>query len=276
MPELPDVEIFRRRLERGVGRQRIIDAKVMDAHLLSGISAREFERHLVGRSVRETQRHGKYLIVKLDDGTAFVLHFGMTGTLETSSQGPSAPKYEVLHMALGKDRWASVTTRRKLGHMWVTADVAAFLAHQDQGPDALESGLNLNAFVTALGSKRSMLKAALMDQARIAGIGNIYSDEILFQAKLHPLARVGDLGHEKLASLHRTMRKVLRAAIARNVMAERPASAFPRGWLAGHRVKGGVCPRCAATLATLKIGSPHQLPLPSLPARAASSAVEGA
>jgi len=147
---------------------------------------------------------------------------------------------------------------------------------QGQGPDALEPALDLNAFVAALGSGRSTLKAALTDQARIAGIGNIYSDEILFQAKLHPLARVGDLGHEKLASLHRTMRKVLRAAIARNVMAERPASAFPRGWLAGHRVKGGVCPRCAATLATLKIGSPHQLPLPSLPARAVSSAVEGA
>jgi formamidopyrimidine-DNA glycosylase len=92
-----------------------------------------------------------------------------------------------------------------------------------------------------------------MDQTRIAGIGNIYSDEILFQAGLHPLRRVGDLGHEELASLHRTMRKVLRTAIARRLMAEGPASAFPDEWLAARREKGGVCPRCAATLATVKI-----------------------
>lgn len=107
MPELPDVEIFRRRLERGVGRRRIIDAKVKDARLLRGISARECERHLGGHYIRETQRHGKYLIAKLDDGIAFVLHFGMTGTLRPRPRGSRSPSMKCYTW-----RWRKTVGRR--------------------------------------------------------------------------------------------------------------------------------------------------------------------
>ena len=254
MPELPDVEIFKQRLDQVVAGRRITDAKMKDARLLNGIPVGEFERRLVSRRIRSTQRHGKYLIARLDDGAALILHFGMTGALETSDKGALAPKYQVLHIALGKDRWVSVTSQRKLGHIWLTDDVAAFLAHHKQGPDALDEGLDLRAFVAALGSERSTLKAALMDQARIAGIGNIYSDEILFQARLHPLTRVGDLEQGVLAGLYRVTREVLHQAIIRNLMAEGPANAFPDAWLTAHRKKGGLCPRCESMLATLKSG----------------------
>jgi formamidopyrimidine-DNA glycosylase len=127
MPELPDVEIFRRRLDHAAAGRRITDAKVIDARLLDGISARELERRLVGRRIRRTERHGKHLIAELDDGSALILHFGMTGTIETPAEGAAAPGYEVLHIGLGKDRWGSVTSRRKLGHIWLTGDVATFL-----------------------------------------------------------------------------------------------------------------------------------------------------
>src|SRR5690606_6855977 len=168
--------------------RRITDAKVIDARLLDGISAPELERHLVGRRIRSTERHGKHLIAGLDDGSALILHFGMTGAIETSAEDTSAPKYAVLHIGRGKDRWASVTSRREHGRIWLTRDVAAFLRDHSQGPDALAKTLDADAFASALGAKRSALKAALMDQARIAGIGNIYADEILFQARLHPLS----------------------------------------------------------------------------------------
>jgi formamidopyrimidine-DNA glycosylase len=79
MPELPDVGIFRRRLEDAAAGRRATDVKVIDDRLLNGISARELER-LVGRRIRSTERHGKHLIAELDDGSALVLHFGMTGT----------------------------------------------------------------------------------------------------------------------------------------------------------------------------------------------------
>lgn len=110
MPELPDVETFKRRLDDAAAGRRITDAKVIDARLLNGISARELERRLVGRRIRirSTERHGKHLIAELDDGSALVLHFGMTGTIESSAEGPEAPAYEVLHIGLGKGRWASV------------------------------------------------------------------------------------------------------------------------------------------------------------------------
>jgi len=253
MPELPDVEIFRCRLDEAIAKH-ITDARVKDARLLDGISARELERRLAGRRITDTRRHGKYLIANLDDGAALILHFGMTGALETARRGAPPPKFEVLHMDLGKDLWVSVTSRRKLGHIWLTDDVAGFLRQHNQGPDALDEALDCQAFAAALGSARGTLKGCLMDQSRIAGIGNIYSDEILLQARLHPLTRVSDLGRDELARLYRLARKVLRRAIARKVMAEGPASEFPRTWLSAHRVKGGTCPRCGSTLAMLSIG----------------------
>jgi formamidopyrimidine-DNA glycosylase len=254
MPELPDVETFRGRLAAATNGRRITDAQVKDPRLLDGISARELERRLVGRRIRSTERHGKHLIATLDDGGALILHFGMTGAVETSAEGAAAPKYEVLHIGLGKGRWASVTSRRKLGHIWLTGDVAPFLKEHGQGPDALAKSLDAEAFATALGSKRSALKPALMDQARVAGIGNIYADEILFQAQLHPLTLVGDLNRKQLESLYQTMARVLRQAIARSLVAEGPADAFPDGWLSGHRERGGRCPRCGTLLATLRSG----------------------
>jgi formamidopyrimidine-DNA glycosylase len=270
MPELPDVEIFRRRLDDAAAGRRITDAKVKDARLLDGISARELERRLVGRHIRSTERHGKHLIARLDDGSALILHFGMTGTIETSAEGAEAPAYEVLRIGLGKGRWASVTSRRKLGHIWLTNHVASFLKDHGQGPDALAETLNAKAFATALGSKRSALKPALMVQARIAGIGNVYADEILFQAKLHPLTLVGDLHPDQLEKLYRTTGQVLRQAIARSLMAEGPASAFPDHWLSGHRERGGRCPRCRTLLATLKAGGRSGYFCPRCQSRAAA------
>ena len=254
MPELPDVEVFRRRLDDAAASRRITDAKVKDARLLDGISAPELERRLVGRRILSTQRHGKHLIAMLEDGMAFILHFGMTGAIESSAEGVAPPRYEVLHMRLGRDRWASVTSRRKLGHIWLTGDVATFLKDHSQGPDALAKTLNAKAFTTALGGKRSTLKSALMDQARIAGIGNIYADEILFQACLHPLTPVGDLNRDELEKLYATIRRVLRQAIARNLMAEGPTGSFPDDWLSRHRERGGRCPRCRTLLSILRSG----------------------
>jgi formamidopyrimidine-DNA glycosylase len=178
----------------------------------------------------------------------------MTGTIETSAEGATTPRYEVLHIRLENDGWTSVTSRRKLGHIWLTGNVPNFLKDHKQGPDALAKGLDGKAFAAALGSTRSTLKSALMDQARIAGIGNIYSDEILFQVRLHPLTLVGDLNADQLNELYQTTIRVLRQAIARGVMAEGPASAFPDGWLSGHRERGGHCPRCRTPLATLTRG----------------------
>ena len=108
--------------------------------------------------------------------------------------------------------------------------------------------------MTALGSQRSTLKSALVDQARIAGIGNVYADEILFQARLHPAALIGDLDRGQLESLYQTMARVLRQAIGRSLMAEGPAGAFPDDWLSGHRERAGHCPRCGSLLATLRTG----------------------
>jgi formamidopyrimidine-DNA glycosylase len=93
-----------------------------------------------------------------------------------------------------------------------------------------------------------------MEQARIAGIGNIYADEILFQARLHPLTLVRDLDGDKLDKLYQTTGRVLRQAMARDLMAEAPAGVFPDDWLSGHRERSGHCPCCRTLLATVRSG----------------------
>jgi formamidopyrimidine-DNA glycosylase len=128
------------------------------------------------------------------------------------------------------------------------ADPRAFIAARDLGPDAFEPGLDLRAFRARLHGRRGTIKAALMDQTLVAGIGNMYSDEILFQARIHPLARVEELTLRQTTQLHRNITRVLAQAIRRDPASARFLERLPRSYLLPHRVRGGRCPRCHARL----------------------------
>lgn len=249
MPELPDVEEFRRHLDATSLHKRIDDVEVRSARVIAGMSGAELARRVAGDRFTATRRHGKHLLVDLDDDAGcLAMHFGMTGALrhvEADEEPPDLTR--VLFRFAGGEALCYVS-RRMLGRITVTADCDAYLHRHELGPDAL--ALDARGFLERVEGRRARLKAVLMDQSLVAGIGNVYADEILFQAGHHPETPLDRLSPDELRRLHRTIRQVLEDAIERRADPRR----IPRTWLLHDRRDGRACPRCDGTIRRLRIG----------------------
>jgi formamidopyrimidine-DNA glycosylase len=244
VPELPDVETFKRYVDSTSLHHRIKKVEVDAPRMLKGISARALRTALEGNEFSETVRHGKYLLVHLKGGPWLVLHFGMTGMLAYAREPAAIPKHTrlVIHFANGY-RLAGIWQRR-LGRIDLADDPASFREAQRLGPDVLGPAIDLKTFKRVLHGHRGTIKAALMDQSLLAGIGNIYSDEILFQSGVRPDIKVSELSDARMSLLNRALRHVLRTAITRQADADR----LPKTWLLPRRYKGAKCPRCGRSL----------------------------
>lgn len=254
MPELPDVEIFSRLVRDHCCGRTIARAVVSDAGIVDGIAARVLEQRLSGERIRSSQRYGKHLFIVLGQAGALAMHFGTNGSLQLDSTGNALPPYTRLQLQLtGGNRLAYVNPRR-IGRVSLWASVDAFVTHSGLGPDALDGAVDLETFGAILGGSKRDIKTVLMDQALLAGIGNLYSDEILFQARLHPGLAANRVSREDAARLFRAMRKTLETAIRYGAGAEQAAARLPKGFLLAERHKGGHCPRCGTALAVAKHG----------------------
>lgn len=253
MPELPDVELFRRLLEaHGLGR-RLAGVEVRDARILEEVEADQFAAELTGDRFTGTRRHGKNLFIARERGGHLLMHFGLTGELAWFDRDP--PAYtRVLYRFAAPPHLAYVNVRM-LGHITLVEDIDAWLAAKGIGPDALDPALDPETFAAALGSGRRSIKAALMDQSVVAGIGNIYADEILFQAGLRPDVPVAALDAHWRRQLWRAMREVLETAVRCGAAAERYTGRLPPTYLTRVRGRGAACPKCGAPLATLRMGA---------------------
>jgi formamidopyrimidine-DNA glycosylase len=240
MPELPDVVGFQRYLDSTSLHQKIVRIRVSDRRILDDISSRRLSQHLVGRALGETTRHGKYLFAKAGEEGWLVLHFGMTGSLANYGGGERAPEYARVTLDFENGRHLAYINKRMLGKVGFTPDVAAYVEAQRLGIDALSEDLSGTKFSELLEGRTGPIKARLMDQSLLAGVGNIYSDEILFQARLHPETDTSDLGRDDVKKLYRIMRRVLRVAADKGG----DISTFPKGYFLPSREKGAPCPRC--------------------------------
>jgi len=248
MPELPEVETFKRYLDSTSLHQRITGVEVQDAYVLKGISARELTRYLKGRRFENSHRHGKHLFVHAGNELWLRLHFGMTGSLEYLKHDEAAPKTARVIFRFATNRRLAFDDQRKFGEIELIEDVDEFLQTRDIGPDALEIGLS--QFKAIVGNRRGAVKAILLNQQLIAGIGNLYADEILFRAGMHPATEAASLTETDLRRLFRATRYVLGKAIALKTDFNR----LPKSWLLTHRGKRGRCPRCGGALKSATIG----------------------
>ncbi|MGD2075820.1 MAG: DNA-formamidopyrimidine glycosylase family protein [Gammaproteobacteria bacterium] len=248
MPELPDVEVYRRYLNATALHQAIAHTSTEDASILSGISPQGLGRALAHRSFESTGRHGKYLLIALQRGGWLVLHFGMTGTLKYFRNGGEAPRYTRALFSFDNGFNLAYAAPRRLGSIRLVDSPKELVKSQRLGPDALD--VTLDQLRKLAAGRRGAVKSWLMDQQAMAGIGNVYSDEILFQARIHPRTLVSRLDGGALKRLHATLRKVLETAIA----AQAEPARMPAGFLLPHRSPGGACPRCGESLETLRSG----------------------
>jgi formamidopyrimidine-DNA glycosylase len=236
MPELPEVETVRRQLEPEVVGRTIVRAEVLDQRWTRPDPPRATEAALTGRRIEAVGRRGKYLIVALDDRAALVMHLRMTGNLllrpagsdavadlmETERLGgprlyESHPDARHLRARLelddGSELW--FTDARRFGHGTVLAGERIdeyFLARL--GVEPLDGELTAEALCALAAGRRAPLKSFLLNQARIAGIGNIYADEALWRARLHPLSPAGSMKPEHCEALRVGIVEALEAGLA--------------------------------------------------------------
>jgi formamidopyrimidine-DNA glycosylase len=248
MPELPEVETFKRYLDGISLHRRIKNVDVRSAYVLKAVSARELGRQLKGRSFESSWRHGKHLFVCTDRDLWLRLHFGMTGSLEYLKGQREAPKDTQVLFGFANHSRLAFRDQRKFGEVELIENVDEFLQARGLGPDALEA--NLSQFKAILEKHDSAVKAILLNQRLIAGIGNLYADEILFRARMHPGTEAARLRDNDLTRLFRATRYVLEKAIALKT----DFSRLPTSWLLTHRGKRGQCPRCSRALKSATIG----------------------
>ncbi len=218
MPELPEVEVVRRDLEREVVGKKIKSVEVTGMRTIRRYRQRKpFISALEGRKITGVERRGKYLIVKLDDSNALVVHLGMSGQLLRAKTAREAtPKHTHVTIVFTQGGQLRFVDPRTFGEMFVTPlegieQEVDELAHL--GLDPLETALSWDYFGELVAQRHAKLKPALMDQKFIAGIGNIYSDEILFTAGLRWDRMSDSLSPEEVRRLYRSVVETLQDAV---------------------------------------------------------------
>ncbi|WP_239614378.1 bifunctional DNA-formamidopyrimidine glycosylase/DNA-(apurinic or apyrimidinic site) lyase [Cohnella mopanensis] len=210
MPELPEMEHYRSQLSQLLCGQKIIGVTVnREATINEPVD--EFKSGLIDRSILFVERKGKHLLFHLDDGRRLHLHLMLGGWLAYGEQGPKKDSH--FQVILAFDNGSSLYFGGlRLGYLHRITAKAAIEQLKELGPDPFDPRLTLEAFKKRLTSKKGKLKTTLTDQRFLAGIGNCYSDEICFDAKIHPALSSNELDDEQLERLYGSMRKVLMEA----------------------------------------------------------------
>lgn len=246
MPELPDVEVYKQRVDEQAVGGRIQQVHAPEPEILEGVSPQGLGRQLHEHRLDRSRRHGKFLFLGFDSDQWLVLHFGMTGRLEPFDCSQDAPAHTDFSLELDDGTCFAYVAPRKLGLITLIEDPDDFIAQRELGADAL--GLSQDAFLDLGKGHRASAKCWLMNQQILAGLGNVYSDEILYRARMHPKTKVSDLDDDALRDLFDARLEVLRLSIEAGAEPQR----MPEDFLLPHREAGARCPRCNGAIDRLK------------------------
>ncbi|MDD5288683.1 MAG: bifunctional DNA-formamidopyrimidine glycosylase/DNA-(apurinic or apyrimidinic site) lyase [Dehalococcoidales bacterium] len=211
MPELPEVETVKNQLSPYVIGRCITGITLLWDKIVKAPSPQEFISRTAGQKITGIERHGKYLIISLSSGDKLIIHLKMTGSLLLGKEGEPAPKYTraVIHF----DNSVVIFFRdpRKFGVLKLIKDIGEI--DSKLGPEPLEDDFTLSIFSNRLENHKAPIKALLLDQKFLAGVGNMYADEALFKAKIHPERASNSLKKPEIERLYHAVRKVLMAGI---------------------------------------------------------------
>jgi formamidopyrimidine-DNA glycosylase len=208
MPELPEVETIKNELLPYVIGRRITGVALRWEGIIRSPSANDFIAGVIGQEIRGLTRRGKYLFFHLSGGKVLVMHMKMTGSLLI---GPASDRFTRAIIYLDNGTVLHFRDPRKFGVMWLADDDSEVAARL--GPEPLEGDFTSGALVALLKNRKAPVKPVLLDQSVIAGIGNMYADEALFDARIHPLKPAGSLSGDEVKRLHGSIVRVLRKAL---------------------------------------------------------------
>lgn len=248
MPELPDVEIFRQYLDATSLRQPIDKIVSPDTIRLWETSPRKFQPVLEGNQLHKTMRDGKYVFAGLNGNNCLGFHFGMSGSLKYFKHKVQRPSRMRMLVRLRNGSYLAYVSVRRLGKLFIAKDVKTFVERRRLGPDALAT--DFHTFQSIFQNRSGSTKTPLMNQQAISGLGNMYTDEILFQAGIRPTRKCTPVDSKEWQPIYPTMKTVLNAVIKKRAQPER----FPRSYPTLHRSPGEKCPKCGTRLKNKKVG----------------------
>ena len=209
MPELPEVETIKNELSPHIIGRRFTKVTVCDAKPVRQPSVEEFCQKLVGQKISSLERRGKYLIFHLSNGEALIIHLRMSGALLLNPPETGHHTRLIFHLDNGSQ--LVFTDRRRLGAIWLVKNQQTII--RKLGPEPLVPEFTADTLAERLAKRKAPIKAVLLDQAVIAGIGNMYADEALFKAKIHPLRKANSLSPLEIRNLHKAIIDTLHSAI---------------------------------------------------------------
>ena len=264
MPELPEVQtIVDDLIHAGIRGKAFASARVFWPRTIHTHTPARFAAAIRGRKVEEIARRGKYILFHLSRGPCLLVHLRMTGRFVLAPPRSRRTRHDQVILRLAGDgRQLRYYDPRKFGRFYLVDDPAAVVGHL--GPEPLSRGFTAAVLGQRLAARRRHLKPLLLDQGFLAGLGNIYVDEALWQAGLHPLTSSSSLNATQVGRLHRAIRKVLRKGLANfgTTLGRGAANYYSLERGAGtneeelrvFRRQGHPCPRCRTTIQRLVVG----------------------
>lgn len=211
MPELPEVETYVRELRPQLLGKRVVGGEVHWPRIIAMPEPDLFLERIRGRRFDRFGRRGKYMLLGVDSGETLIIHLRMTGEVRVQPAAVEPDKHTHLLLALDSGERLHYRDPRKFGRIWLVGDPADVL--RKLGPEPLEDGFAPDDLGRGLAGRTASIKALLLDQSILAGVGNIYADEALFLARIDPRRLGGELSREQVAALHEAVRRVLQSSI---------------------------------------------------------------
>lgn len=211
MPELPEVEVTRQGISPHLLDQQVTGLTVRNASLRWPVP--EVAQQIVGQTIRGIRRRAKYLLLDTDAGTTIV-HLGMSGSLRILPKSTPVEKHDHIDLELASGKVLRFNDPRRFGAwLWCELPEAAHPLLAKLGPEPLQSGFNVDYLAKALEGKKKAVKLCLMDNHIVVGVGNIYANEALFAAGIHPQTEAGRIDRERLTVLVAEVKQILAQAI---------------------------------------------------------------
>lgn len=259
MPELPEVETITRNLRPSLIGKTIRDVRNDWPRHIAKPGFEELRRRIIGHNFESIARRGKYIVFSLSSGESLIIHLKMSGQLTIAKAEDPADKHLHTIFALSDGQELQFRDTRKFGRVYLVKDPDEVLG--SLGLEPLSDAFTSEWLHEQLMSRKRVLKPLLLDQSFIAGIGNIYADEALFQARLHPQRRSNTLSFEEVHSLHAAIRQVLDFAIEREGASIDAAYRKPDGTMGQMQDSFSVygragerCSRCGGIVQKIYLG----------------------